>query len=55
MWPYAIKKSDFEMALIFMPDWVEIWENMTDEQFKLYEVLQMIENFWIDMQNKNFE
>jgi len=29
---------------------------MTDKEFKLYgEVLQMIENFWIDMQNKNFK
>ena len=29
---------------------------MTDKEFKLYgEVLQMIENFWINMQNKNFE
>jgi len=56
MWSYAIKKSDFEIAKKSMQDWREIWKNITDKEFKLYgEVLQMIENFWRDMQNKNFE
>ena len=56
MWSYAIRKSDFEIAKKSMQDWKEFWKNMTDEECKIYgEVLQMMGNYWKDIQTKNLE
>ncbi|MGI9566858.1 MAG: hypothetical protein ACR2LL_07590 [Nitrosopumilus sp.] len=56
MWSYAIRKSDFEIAIKSMQDWEEFWKNMTDEESKIFaEILQAIGNYWKDVQSKNFE
>ena len=56
LWSYAIRKSDFETAKKSMQQWQDFWKNTTDEQFKLYaEVLEMLETYWKDIQNKSIE
>ena len=56
MWSYAIKESNFEIAKKSMYEWEGFWKNITDEQFKAYsKVLQMIEEYWKDIQSKNIE
>jgi hypothetical protein len=35
---------------------VRIWKNATDEQFSVCsEILQMVEKYWREIQNKNIE
>lgn len=56
MWSYAIRKSTFEQAKKSIQDWERFWKNATDEQFSVCsEILQMIEKYWIEIQNKNIE
>jgi len=56
MWSYAIRKSTFEQAKKSIQDWEGFWKNATDEQFRTCsEVLQMIEKYWGEIQNKNIE
>ncbi|PJC50683.1 MAG: hypothetical protein CO032_03520 [Nitrosopumilales archaeon CG_4_9_14_0_2_um_filter_34_16] len=56
MWAYAIRKSNFEMATRSIQEWERFWRNATDEQFRVCsEVLQMIEKYWREIQNKNIE
>ncbi len=56
MWAYAIQKSNFEMATSSIQEWGRFWRNATDEQFRVCsEVLEMIEKYWRDIQNKNIE
>ncbi len=55
MWAYAIRKSNFEITKNSVQYWENFWKNTTDEQFRIYkELLQMIEKYWTDIQNKNF-
>jgi len=56
MWSYAIRKSTFEQAKKSIQDWEGFWKNATDEQFSVCsEILQMIEKYWREIQNKNIE
>ena len=56
MWSYAIRKSTFEQAKKSIQDWDGFWKNATDEQFSVCsEILQMIEKYWREIQNKNIE
>ena len=56
MWSYAIRKSNFEIARKSIQEWEEFWKNATDEQFRVCsEILQMIETYWKEIQNKNIE
>ena len=56
MWSYAIRKSTFEQAKKSIQDWEGFWKNATDEQFRTCsEVLQIIEKYWREIQNKNIE
>ena len=56
IWSYAIRKSDFEIAKKSIHDWEEFWKHTTDDECRLYgEVLQLIGQYWKDMQSKNFE
>ena len=56
MWSYAIRKSDFEIARKSIQEWEGFWKNATGEQFRVCsEILQMIETYWKEIQNKNIE
>ena len=56
MWSYAIRKSDFKIAKKSMQELVEFWKKTTYEEWRTYtEILQMMENYWKDIQNKNIE
>ena len=56
MWSNVIRISNFEIAKKTMQDWGEFWKNATDEEFRTcVEVLQMIQNYWKEIQNKNIE
>ena len=56
MWAYSIRSSNFEIAKKSMERWEAFWKNTTDEEFKMYtEVLEMIQNNWKEMQNRNIE
>lgn len=56
MWFYAIRKSTFEQATKSIQEWERFWKNATDEQFiACNEILQMIEKYWREIQNKNIE
>ena len=56
MWSYAIRKSNFEIARKSIQEWEEFWKNATGEQFRVCsEILQMIETYWKEIQNKNIE
>ena len=56
MWSYAIRKSNFEIARKSIQEWEGFWKNATGEQFRVCsEILQMIETYWKEIQNKNIE
>ena len=56
MWSYAIRKSNFEIARKSIQEWEGFWKNATDEQFRVCsEILQMMEAYWKEIQNKNIE
>lgn len=56
MWSYAIRKSNFELAKKTIQNWNAFWKNATDEQFRVCsQVLQMIEKYWMEIQNKDIE
>jgi hypothetical protein len=56
MWSYAIRKPNFELAKKTIQNWENFWKNATDEQFRVCsEVLQMIEKYWREIQNKDIE
>ena len=55
-WSQAIRKPSFETAKKSMQDWQEFWKNTSGGQFKIYvEVLEMLESYWKNEQNKSIE
>lgn len=56
IWSYAIKQSNFEIAKKSIFEWKEFWKNVTDDECRLYgEILELIGNYWKEIQIKNFE
>ena len=56
LWSYTIRKSNLEITKKSMQEWQQFWKNTTDEQFKIYaEVLEMLEEYWKNIQSKNIE
>ena len=55
-WSHAIEEPDFESAKRSMQKWQDLWNKTTDENVKfLAKVLELIETYWKDIQNKNIE
>jgi len=56
MWSYAIRKSNYDIALKSIIEWEEFWKNTSYDQFRFCgEILQMIQTYWKDIQSKNIE
>ena len=55
-WSHAIEESDFESAKKYMQKWQKLWENNIDENVQIFiKVLEMIETYWKDIQNKSID
>lgn len=55
-WSQAIEAPDFESAKNSMQKWQKLWEETTDENVKIFvKVLEMVETYWKDMQNKSID
>lgn len=55
-WSKAIEAPDFESAKNSMQKWQKLWEETTDENVKIFvKVLEMVETYWKDMQNKSID
>lgn len=55
-WSNAIEESDFEAAKNSMQKWQDLFENLTNENVKIYsKVLETLETYWEDIQSKNID
>jgi hydrogenase maturation factor len=55
-WSHAIEESDFEAAKKSMQKWQDLFENLTNENVKIYaKVLETLETSWENIQSKNID
>jgi hypothetical protein len=54
-WAFIIKKSNFKIESKSIREWEELWNNSSDEQFKIYSDILMFEKYWKNIQDKNIE
>ena len=55
-WSHAIEEPDFEAAKNSIKKWMKFFENTTEANVEIFEkTLELLENYWNNLQSKNIE